>query len=554
MKYLRKQNLSSTNVQDHTLLKEADGNLQFNPAHRVVLNGDLRINGDLTLPPGSNIPSTEVTNVMYVTLDGNDHNTGLGEGPSQAKRSIKAAVAAAQEGTTIFVRSGEYFEFNPIRVPPKVSIVGDNLRRVIVRPLNGPTTIDVVSVERKSQVTTIVTAVPHGLEQEGRIRVNVDLADDSTENTINETDVNIIETPNSTTLKFRQAGADVPLQSAGGVIKYAPDLFLLNSQDYLTGMVFKGLQAPAYCINIDDDAIVDTSPYVQNCSNINGPWMRNGEEWLPFITAQPDLNGNFVKGPRPLLDDEIEPSQVNVYGIDTEGAGGGMLIDGDRYSDQSPIKSMVGDAFTQVAQGGIGFHITNFGYMQLVSCFAVFCSKGFYTTRGGYLSISNAVIDFGDEGFVSDGHYLDPYAQGKVAPDFYSKVGSVTLSSGGAGFTTQPQVTIEPPNLSIPGARQATAEANIDPILGVINAIAIIDQGFGYDFVPELTITPDNGAVAIVNLSKNLTIDLVAVSNKPQVGSIMFLGDDPVGYYISGTSSANQVFKYDEQNVDEMLS
>jgi len=547
MKYLRKQNLSDLNLQDHTILKEASGNIQLNPVHRVVLNGDLEINGDLSLPPGASIPGPEVTNVMYVTLDGNDHNSGFGEGPGQAKRTIKSAVDAAQQGTTIFVRSGEYEEFNPIRIPPKVSIIGDNLRRTIIRPLNGPRTINIVNVERTNQVTTITTDVPHGLDPENRIRVRAELADDSTENSINETDVNITEVPTPTTLKYRQAGGDISSQSAGGVIKWAPDLFLVNSQNYITGVVFKGLQAPAYCVNIDDDAIVDTSPYVQNCSNINGPWMRNGEEWLPFITKQPDLNGNFVTGPRPLLDNEIDPTQIDVYGIDPEGAGGGMLIDGDRYNDQSPIKSMVGDAFTQVAQGGIGFHITNFGYMQLVSCFAVFCSKGFYTSRGGYLSISNSVIDFGDEGFVADGYYLDPYGQGKVAPDFYSTVGSVTISSEGAGFTSIPTITIDPPDPNVAGARQATAEANIDPILGVINGISITDSGFGYDFVPDITITPDNGAFAIANLTKNLTIDLVEVSNKPQVGSIMFLGDDPDAYYISGTSFENQPFKYDEQ-------
>ena len=39
---------------------------------------------------------------------------------------------------TIYVESGEYFENLPIRVPNNVSLCGDDLRRVIVRPKSGP--------------------------------------------------------------------------------------------------------------------------------------------------------------------------------------------------------------------------------------------------------------------------------------------------------------------------------------------------------------------------------------------------------------------------------
>lgn len=39
---------------------------------------------------------------------------------------------------TIYVESGEYYENLPIRVPPNVSLCGDDLRRVIIRPKTGP--------------------------------------------------------------------------------------------------------------------------------------------------------------------------------------------------------------------------------------------------------------------------------------------------------------------------------------------------------------------------------------------------------------------------------
>ena len=537
MKYIRRQNLNPSNFLDATVLQTASGNVELNPTDTVTINGNLSITGA--------IPGPEVTNVMYVTVDGNDNNTGYGEGPLQAKASLKSALASAQQGTTIYVRSGEYTEDNPLKVPPKVSIVGDNLRTTIIRPANGPVTFNITNIERTDNLTTITVSSAHGLSTDDRIRVRC------SNDAVDETDVNIYAVPSSTQLTYKQLGANISSAAATGVIKYAPDLLLVNSANFINNIVFKGLAAPAYCIAIDSDAIVDTSPYVQNCSNINGPWMRNGVEWLPFQTEQPDATGTMVTGPRPLLDSEIDPLQVNTYGIDIEAAGGGMLIDGDRYSSQSPVKSMVADAFTQVSQGGIGFHITNFGYMQLVSCFAVFCSKAFYTTRGGYLSISNSVVDFGTEGFVSDGYYPDPYTTGETIQAYYSSVGSVTVGVAGSGFSSAPLIAIDPP--TTPGGVTATAVASIDPILGVINAITITNPGSGYDFQPNVTITPANGATAIANLQKNNFIDVYDLANKPQIGSVLLVGEiDPltgyeVGYYVSQVTNESFTFIYDEQ-------
>jgi hypothetical protein len=75
-----------------------------------------------------------VTNILYVTPDGNDTNTGLKLG--DAKRTIGAAVTAASTGTVIKVSAGSYVENNPIVLPPQVSIVGSSLREVSITPQN----------------------------------------------------------------------------------------------------------------------------------------------------------------------------------------------------------------------------------------------------------------------------------------------------------------------------------------------------------------------------------------------------------------------------------
>ena len=75
-----------------------------------------------------------VTNVWYVTKDGNDSNTGQKLG--DAKASIKSAVGMAGEGDVIHVSAGVYTETNPIVLPKQLSIVGDSLREVTITPSN----------------------------------------------------------------------------------------------------------------------------------------------------------------------------------------------------------------------------------------------------------------------------------------------------------------------------------------------------------------------------------------------------------------------------------
>jgi len=538
MKYIRRQNLNQQNALDKKVLIKPNGDIEFNPTSSVTVNGEF-------ITVGTQVASPEVTNVMYVTLDGDDANDGMGEGPRQAKRTVKSACDVAQEGTTIFVRSGTYYEDNPIRVPPKVSIIGDNLRRTIIKPLNGTTKWNITHIQRIDGLVTVTLDVEHDLTVADRVRVICSQAD------IDDENATIVTIPDSMSFTYNDYGTNLTYAAATGTVERGTDLFLVNSQVYIAQLVIRSLPAPAYCINIDNEAIVDTSPYIQNCSNINGPWLNNGEEWLPFITEQRNTAGVMVTGPRPLLDEELDPAYLDVYGINQRGGGGGMLIDGDRYSSVSPIQSMVADAFTQVAQGAVGFHITNFGYMQLVSCFNVFCHIAYYTTKGGYLSISNSVCDFGNYAFVANGYYRTPYDSGVITTDYYSSVGSVTIDTTGSNYTIAPTVIFDPP--TTPGSVQAEGTAVIDTITGKLVAISIDVPGSGYDFQPNITLTGggvDPGLVqgsATANLQKNITVTVDNLSNKPQVGSIIFFGDDPTGYYISSTSNSNQTFVYNER-------
>jgi len=90
-----------------------------------------------------------VKNRIYVTQNGNDSNSG--QSWFSAKKTIRAACAEAAslisagvytpDHVAILVAAGDYTEDGPIVIPPGVSLIGDNLRSVTVRPLVATTDV-----------------------------------------------------------------------------------------------------------------------------------------------------------------------------------------------------------------------------------------------------------------------------------------------------------------------------------------------------------------------------------------------------------------------------
>lgn len=140
----------------------------------------------------------------------------------------------------------------------------------------------------------------------------------------------------------------------------ASDVFYVNNGCYVYGFTFRGHVTPTAAIAFNPDGSagnITTSPYVQNCSSITT-------------------------------------------------TGCGIRIDGSYVT--GGIRGMVMDAFTQFNQGGIGVHILNTGYAQLVSIFTICTSYGILCESGGQCSVTNSNSSFGDFGLVSDGVYPTP--------------------------------------------------------------------------------------------------------------------------------------------------
>jgi hypothetical protein len=132
------------------------------------------------------------------------------------------------------------------------------------------------------------------------------------------------------------------------------DTFYVNNASYVYGFTFRGHISPSAAIAFNPDGsagAITTSPYIQNCSSITttGCGVR--------------INGSYVSG----------------------------------------LKGMVMDAYTQFNQGGLGVHILNSGYAQLVSIFTICTSYGILCEDGGQCSVTNSNSSFGDFALVADG-------------------------------------------------------------------------------------------------------------------------------------------------------
>ena len=254
-----------------TVNQLVDGELSVN-THDGKIYFRKNANGVMSIVEA--VSSTEVQNVLYVSKSGSNSNNG--KSLATTFLTIKAALEAAVSGTTIFVKSGDYTEINPLIVPANVSIVGDNLRSTTVRPAN-----------------------------------------------VNQ------------------------------------DIFSVNNGSYITGLTFKDHVSPAAAIAFPaaGAGAITKSPYVQNCTSMTT-------------------------------------------------TGTGMRIDGSKASG---LRSMVSDAFTQINTGGIGVHLLNSGYAQLVSIFTVFCDIAILCESGGQCSVTNSNSSFGNYGLKSIGVSAELY-------------------------------------------------------------------------------------------------------------------------------------------------
>ena len=205
--------------------------------------------------------------------------------------------------------------------------------------------------------------------------------------------------------------------------------------------------------------------------------------------------------------------------------GTGIYIDGDKAVK---TKSMNVDAFTQYNQGGVGVAVTNEGYAQLVSVFTICCDKAITVHKGGQADLANSNCSFGTLGLVADGKGPEQFigtvtssaaaaqdnvtinvGTGETRPydgqivyfdELYKSVETITVGSGGTGYTQAPTVTIDAP--AGPNGETASAFASIEN--GAVTSISIISSGSQYDSTPSITISGPQSGVNTATATANM--------------------------------------------------
>jgi hypothetical protein len=323
----------------------------------------------------------QIDKVFYVSEQGNDNFDG--KTLESSFRTIKKATIAASASiaanpgfpayrVSIHVKTGYYTEEAPITVPANTSILGDDLRTVVVKP------------------TTATSG---------------------------------------------------------------SNLFLMNNGTYAWGLRLEGckidnLEDPrnGFFFAFAPSASIVTSPYVQNCTALHTPADK-------FYSPLDSASANPLVGNGP----------------------GGMIVDDSVLDGYSPLKSMIVDAYTQVAFNGIGICVRGGGYAQLVSFFTNFSRIGCFAMDGGQASLLNSNTTFGDYGLRASGSRI------LVNPNI--TIVSQSVDTTGAALLKSNKTTIQ--NYMISKLEVSGAYASSYGVSGSRYSATIKDSGLLIDALSD---------------------------------------------------------------------
>ena len=389
------------------------GDIYYNTVDNLVYNYD-------GTHWNSQEPFSAVENVLYVSKSGNDSNDGKTLGHSFL--TIKAAMAVATAGTTVFVKSGTYTENNPVTIPAKVALVGDSPRNTIIKPANN-----------------------------------------------------------------------------------TQDVFYVNNGCYVEKVGIYDHLSPsaAFAYNPNGSAgAIYASPYILNCSSITT-------------------------------------------------TGKGVYIDGSKVTGG---KSMVIGEYTMFNQGGIGVHLTNMAYAQLVSIYTICCDISILTENGAFCSIGTSDSSFGNYGLKANGtssvlvsgnvSSVDLFNNKVVVNNLSSRpnINSTASFDNGSTFYTVSEVTALTSNTStITFSDKIPTNLTVGDPVAFYQRSAIYASSHTFEYVGSgtnvATALPQNGGIPIeANEIVQINGGKVFATSTDQKGNFK-IGNDLLFNNIDGTIS-----------------
>lgn len=432
---------------------------------------------------------TTVTNILYVTKDGKDTNTGKKLG--DAKATIKAAVAIASTipGSVVKVSAGTYIEDNPIKLGPQISVIGDSLREVTVSPGNYDQ--DLFHVAPGNYVTEMSYT---GTLNPGKavFAFDPDQIRYFYQSPYIRNCTNFI--PNSIGMKIDGRHGIGPIKSM------VTDSFTQYNQGGIgVSITNEGYAQLVSLFTICDDiAVYCGSGGACDLTNSNSSF---GNYALVSDGVGPKKYTGIVTSSSPENSDtftlDLNVPTLNVTNAIYDNTTGltTITVSSDHNFSVGMGVSIVGLAFTCSSGPGIVTYPSgNSGYIFEVS--KINSTTSFET----YVGISTLSHTYSSGGTVKI-NVIRPF-DGQVVyfENLYYTVGGISVSSGGSGYTGNVEVFIDSPETDwgIP----ATAVAEVKN--GSVVSVEMVSNGRGYTTLPKVTFSSPtvgiNTAIGYVNL------------------------------------------------------
>ena len=351
--------LTTANVVEDTNLYYTNARVLANLATSDVSVNNLTVAGDLVVQG-----NTVTLNASTVNIE--DKNLLLANGSINAAAADGAGISIAGANANItYASTGDKFVINkPVDISGQVNTTGniyvDGDQVITLDPLNQSLTL--LRAQLEAPVSNVIYVSKSGNDNNSGNSVANALANIHT----------ALNKANSWTTVFVKSGEytlyeqPVTIKKRVGLVgdnlrtttirpaNVTQDMFYVNNGCYVTGFTFRDHQSPSAVFSYNPDGsagFITTSPYIQNSSSITttGTGLR--------------VNGNYVSG----------------------------------------LRSVVVDSYTQTNEGGIGIHMLNRGYTQLVSVFTICCDIAILAENGGFCSITNSNASFGRLGLVARG-------------------------------------------------------------------------------------------------------------------------------------------------------
>jgi hypothetical protein len=468
-----------------------------------------------------------VTNILYVTKDGSDTNTGRKLG--DAKATIGAAITESGAGTVIKVSAGTYIENNPLIVPAQVSIIGDSLREVSVSPLNAGEDLFYVGNGDYIAEMSFTGSLNSG---KAIFAFNPNIPEYNNQSPYIQNCTNFI--PNSIGLKIDGNHSIGPTKS----------MVVDSYTQYNQGGIGVSITNEGYAqlVSIfticDEIAIFCGSGSACDLTNSNSSFGTFGlvsdgvgpKKYTGIITTAASADSDtFVLDlnvPTLGIQTAVYDSNVGIITITTTtnhnfNVGMGVTI--------------AGLGFTCPSGPGIAtFPSGNFGYIFEVA--AIGAANSF----SAYVGVSTLAHTYVSGGTVKI-NVIRPF-DGQVVflDELYFTVGGVTVGSGGTGYTENVDITFSAP--SEPWGVSATAVGEVTN--GSVTSVEMVSNGRGYTTAPTVTFASPNSGINTATGTANLipTYYSILRSTPISAGICTIVVNDNVPYAV-GVGSTVPFFK-----------